>query len=253
MLTLCLSSALLLATPPTVDDPAQLAWQGMYDRYSGAESLDFDVRFQMEGDDTSYRGEMKLAKGLKGTVLMTRGDERIPFVGNGRGFYVLSRAQETYTKLPGGYLDLPVVSHLAALQAWAGDGARTPTSLRLIESKPANPLMRVIQAEFPDHKETLWIGPDHGLLAATVDIAIGEVHIVGHLSFARAETPKGVDANEIAGVLPAGYSEVNNPQELLLPVGIEAPDVTLTGLDGREFQLDDLRGKTVLLNFWFYT
>jgi cytochrome oxidase Cu insertion factor (SCO1/SenC/PrrC family) len=37
----------------------------------------------------------------------------------------------------------------------------------------------------------------------------------------------------------------------LLAAGTLAPDVTLHDLDGRPFQLSSLRGKTVLLNFWF--
>lgn len=37
----------------------------------------------------------------------------------------------------------------------------------------------------------------------------------------------------------------------LLPAGATAPDVTLYDLDGQSFQLSALRGKTVLLSFWF--
>ncbi|MHC5211464.1 MAG: TlpA family protein disulfide reductase [Planctomycetota bacterium] len=38
----------------------------------------------------------------------------------------------------------------------------------------------------------------------------------------------------------------------LLAVGAKAPDVRLTAMDDREFDLSSLRGKTVLLNFWFF-
>lgn len=37
----------------------------------------------------------------------------------------------------------------------------------------------------------------------------------------------------------------------LLAAGTTVPDVTLTDLDGHAFPLSSLRGKTVLLNFWF--
>jgi len=39
--------------------------------------------------------------------------------------------------------------------------------------------------------------------------------------------------------------------DALLAVGDPAPDVELAGLDGRIFTLRDLRGKTVVLSFWF--
>ena len=37
----------------------------------------------------------------------------------------------------------------------------------------------------------------------------------------------------------------------LLAAGTPAPEVTFTDLDGGDFQLSSLRGKTVLLSFWF--
>ena len=38
-----------------------------------------------------------------------------------------------------------------------------------------------------------------------------------------------------------------------LKVGDMAPDFTLQTLDGKSFTLSSLRGKVVLLNFWFPT
>ena len=35
-------------------------------------------------------------------------------------------------------------------------------------------------------------------------------------------------------------------------VGDTAPDVTFIGMDDQSFDLASLRGRTVLLNFWFY-
>ncbi|MHC5210878.1 MAG: peroxiredoxin family protein [Planctomycetota bacterium] len=34
--------------------------------------------------------------------------------------------------------------------------------------------------------------------------------------------------------------------------GDVAPNVTFVGMDGERFDLTSLRGRTVLLNFWFY-
>lgn len=38
----------------------------------------------------------------------------------------------------------------------------------------------------------------------------------------------------------------------LIPTGSAAPDVTLIAMDDSEFKLSSLRGKTLLLNFWFH-
>ena len=41
-------------------------------------------------------------------------------------------------------------------------------------------------------------------------------------------------------------------EDSLLAVGAPAPDVTVQRLDGSSLALSSLRGKTVLLNFWFH-
>ena len=38
----------------------------------------------------------------------------------------------------------------------------------------------------------------------------------------------------------------------LLATGSQAPDVTLTGMDDHDLALSSLRGKTLLINFWFF-
>jgi cytochrome oxidase Cu insertion factor (SCO1/SenC/PrrC family) len=38
----------------------------------------------------------------------------------------------------------------------------------------------------------------------------------------------------------------------LLSKGSTAPDVTVIGMDDQPLALSSLRGRTVLLNFWFY-
>ncbi|MFT7485719.1 MAG: hypothetical protein ACI9F9_001569 [Candidatus Paceibacteria bacterium] len=254
MLTILLGSALSFFPANTAGDtPATAAWKGLMEHYATADALELDARFLMAGDDSPYRVEMKLAKGLRGKIAMTRGAERILYVGNGKGMYVLNEETETYLKLPGGYGEVPVIGYLQALKNWAGVPVAQPSGLTWIEQTPPNPLMQVIKAEFADHTETLWIGPDFGLLAASLEIKMGDLEFGGSVTFSRAAAIKGIDPESFSGQLPKSYSEVFGSGELLLPVGIEVPDVTLSSLDGEEFQLDDLRGKTLLLNFWFYT
>ena len=38
----------------------------------------------------------------------------------------------------------------------------------------------------------------------------------------------------------------------LVPAGSPAPDVTVIGMDEAPIALSSLRGKTLLVNFWFY-
>src|SRR6185312_613814 len=39
----------------------------------------------------------------------------------------------------------------------------------------------------------------------------------------------------------------------VLKIGSEAPDFTVADLNGKMYKLSDLKGKTVVLNFWFTT
>ncbi len=252
MLSVVLATT-LLASPGVGDSPAELAWQGLTEHYAQADALDLDVHFQMKGDELPYRCEIRLAKGLRGTLRMTRGDELVRFIGNGEGYYVLNEAQQSYLELPDGYMATPVVGYLGALSAWVTGNLETPTGLRMIEAQPANPLVRVLEAQFVGRTEVLWIGPDNGLLAASLEMRMGSVEIAGDVTFSKADALRGINPDDFAGVLPEGFFEVDGSEDLLLPTGIEAPFASLRSLDGKEFQLDDLRGKTVLLNFWFYT
>ena len=52
------------------------------------------------------------------------------------------------------------------------------------------------------------------------------------------------------GILLSGCASSGAGSEYGPEIGKLAPDFTLTGLDGKEVALSDLRGKAVLLNFW---
>jgi len=45
---------------------------------------------------------------------------------------------------------------------------------------------------------------------------------------------------------------INDYEAKLVPVGAPIPDVAVLGLDGQPLPLSSLRGKTLLVNFWFY-
>ena len=57
------------------------------------------------------------------------------------------------------------------------------------------------------------------------------------------------------GLLACSDGEAEGLADLeadLIPTGSAAPDVTLIAMDDSEFKLSSLRGKTLLLNFWFH-
>ena len=64
-----------------------------------------------------------------------------------------------------------------------------------------------------------------------------------------------IDPAEFAAKPPEGYA-LHDPRvqmnAKLLKVGADVPDVTVTKLDGTEIRLRELKGKTVILNFWFF-
>lgn len=251
--TLLCSLALTSATPPPEATPAQATWQALLDHYSGADALVLDAHMQLDGDDTPYRVQLSLARKFQGTGSMTRGEEHVRFIGDGKALYVLNDFQETYMRMVEGYGDLPVAGYLSPLVAWAGGGAPQPKSLTLVESTPANPLVRVLRAEFPGKTETYWITPGNQLQAATLDMAAPHGRFLGHVSFSRAEALRGVKGADFRGALPPSHSLVLGAQELLLPPGTPAPDVEFLALDGKSVSLDEYLGKTVILSFWFYT
>lgn len=53
-----------------------------------------------------------------------------------------------------------------------------------------------------------------------------------------------------AGGSPAGSTQPANLLKTAPQVGFRAPDFQLTGLDGKKYSLDGMRGKPLVINFW---
>jgi cytochrome oxidase Cu insertion factor (SCO1/SenC/PrrC family) len=49
-----------------------------------------------------------------------------------------------------------------------------------------------------------------------------------------------------------GSVDIAELEATLLATGSHAPEVTLTGMDDQDFALSSLRGRTLLINFWFF-
>jgi len=73
----------------------------------------------------------------------------------------------------------------------------------------------------------------------------------------QIKTPKTIPASEFKAIVPKGLKTMdlskmlsNTGSEPGVPLGLEAPDFTVTKLDGSSVRLSSLRGHPVMLDFW---
>lgn len=108
----------------------------------------------------------------------------------------------------------------------------------------------------------IWLSPD-GLLRRAIS-SLGGTAVI-EFQFSAMSLTHEPDLAKLSLALPEGYivlpdelvedettGEENSLEGSLLAVGAQAPDVNLLGMDDKEVPLSSLRGKTVLLNFWFF-
>lgn len=87
-------------------------------------------------------------------------------------------------------------------------------------------------------------------------LVLGSAAALWYVGLGRS--PSGQDGGPAGAVSPEaivaegpGASPASSGASVGLPeVGTQAPDFTLTDLEGRPVRLSDLRGKAVLINFW---
>lgn len=110
---------------------------------------------------------------------------------------------------------------------------------------------------------SLWM---KGEIPISLDVAMKEGDQLMQkisLSFSGLELLEEAKADDYLTKLPEGYkpfedtfgdAEFEEPdfEASLLAVGAEAPQVKFTDMDGKEVELSSLKGKTILMNFWFY-
>lgn len=98
-----------------------------------------------------------------------------------------------------------------------------------------------------------WHRPGGGL--ASLRLSSEEFRLDVEFSGYKLDAP--IPPERFAVEIPEEYmldfeSSFGSYEESLLPVGQAAPDVEFLGMDDKRYSLASLRGKTVLLNFWFY-
>ena len=243
------------ATPDVAlpDPAARAAWDALLAPYLEASAMDVEFTGGVAGDDRFWDGRYRFARPLHGRATLDRDGHRTEAVADGAGLYLLRSDLQAYVRMPANLVYLPLVDRIAPLLAWTTGKAPEPLSLELVRPRPEHALLDVLRADFGDHVQELWIDSKRRLVAARsvqpLDTG-GELEYV--FTFDSVTLAKEVDPQEWGVSPPDDWDVLEDSAMGLLPVGLEVPDVVLTDLDGEEFVLSDLRGKTVVLDFWFY-
>ncbi len=177
------------------------------------------------------------------------------FVGDGESVYFLDAAAETALDVGGEWIAMQ--PEATPMLAFLGREFLAPATLvEVTDEKRAG--QRGLRAEFDQRAETLWLDADAKVVGITTRLEQNGVKFSSDFVVSGWTLHQEADVASYAVELPEGYQVEEmgggpmDPNAGLLAVGEDAPDVTLTDMDGNEFQLASLKGKTVLLNFWFY-
>jgi len=243
--------------PAPAPDPARALLDALTAKFKDAKALDVVTETEQVvnpgGDDEQSMkasGEAHLAKPLYGSfrVRAKEGDEEldIEVVGTGEKLVVINHIDKTAQPGPGAWQDF---FSLYLMRTWAV-GAPAVTRVALEETDGG----RRLTIAWGGRTEKLLVDKDDRVRSAEVVEVQGDATKVTKHAFARFEA-SDADPKTYARTVPEGYEENDPMAEMnasLVNVGAVAPDVTVTGMDDKAMKLADLKGKTVLLNFWFF-
>ncbi len=180
------------------------------------------------------------------------------FIGTGEQVYYLDPASRTANPMGGEWSFLQPETPL--ITAYLLREQESYESVREV-AEDGRPGQQGLHATYADGRsETIWMGEDGKVIEIDHAMEDGGVRIEIRVAVSGWKVLAEADKASYAVELPEGY-EIAEFEEsggapdyeaALLALGEQAPDVTLMGMDDAEFQLSSLKGKTVLLNFWFY-
>ncbi len=102
----------------------------------------------------------------------------------------------------------------------------------------------------------LWIDDKKMIRRAVMTMSMEGEAVEQTFTFTAHDLAPKLAADAFAFTPPKDATESSGGDEdlekSLLAEGADAPDFTATDLDGKEVKLSTFRGKTVLVNFWFY-
>jgi len=178
------------------------------------------------------------------------------FIGNGEGIFHLDHDGRVAAPFGDqwGFLQ----PEIAPLRSFLARKAVSAASVEEI-SDETRPGLSGLRCTFEDGEtQTLWVDEAGTLRGAQVSSDDGEAKIELDVRIDGWKLSAEADLADYVVPIPEGFT-VEEPDDGmadyeadLIAVGDAAPEVTLTGMDDAAFQLSALKGKTIVLNFWFY-
>lgn len=279
MLPLLLLTPLLAQEPvPPPPDPARERWNALQKAYTDAPALRLRAVVTIadpEADETEARTlrlaiEADLMRPGAGRILLDGaetgpGDESEPFrilyLGDGESIYQVDETEQLAVREGGAWNECSAMFFLSFLgKSWSGEqvGAERVAFLPAREDQPSWIGIGLTGPDLYGDESTAsaWFDDQGALRSFRLPIG-GSAALVMEIS--ALETIAEPDPKAFVHAVPEGY-EITEPEEPdfgdleagLLAVGADAPKADFIGMDDAGFDLASLRGKTVLLNFWFY-
>ncbi len=153
--------------------------------------------------------------------------------------------------------------------AWWMGQKPSADSLSLISDEKEHPGLTGLQIDDFEMTTVTWfnekgipqsseVTPNEGGMTPSFSVTYNSVELPAKIKLEeyKVEMPEDYTVITIEEMMAeTGYTDGMDEDSLedsLLSVGADAPDVTFIGMDDVEVKLSAYRGKTVLLNFWFY-
>jgi len=250
--------ALLLALAASAlaggDKDAQKLLAEMTKRWQAAPALTVrgtiavSMSFRDQKREFKQEIDLRIARPLHGRITIASGASKTELVAAGDKILLVDHQAKQFRPIASKWL--PVVQ-VYPMAVWCTP--KKPPEMTAVTREQDGAFKLVFK---DGHTEWLWFDDKGGLAKAKSKTVQGETVQEATGTFKTFEFATGeINPADFAAKPPEGYG-LDDPlaqmNAKLLKVGDPAPDVSVTRLDGTAVKLSDLKGKTVLLNFWFF-
>jgi peroxiredoxin len=187
---------------------------------------------------------------------------QLEHIGDGEAIYLLDHLEKTFEgPMALNEVDSPLLE-VPLLAAWFGRPGPSLDTLDRLPADPAHEGMTGFRIQDQDLVVQLWFDGKGLLKQASSSTMEGNAVLqITRMSFRQVELLTEVkEFKSFAKAIPEDFSkdsfedagEVDSFEDAFIPVGRSAPAASFTDMNGESLTLASLKGKTVLLNFWFY-